>query len=707
MRLLHAKSFELKEFIGSSGNGTPPYAILSHTWGEDEVLFRDVCDGLRPGTTDKLGWAKVRFSCEQAISDGYDHVWIDTCCIDKSSSAELSEAINSMFRWYQDAAICYAYLADVDADVGPSLDIRTGSHLRELVSESRWFTRGWTLQELIAPQDVRFYTASWAFIASRERDDVFRDLITQTTGIPNSVLERGSCCPSPDPKPNWDGLRRTCQTCDQDVGLILADALSCHSIAERMSWAATRQTTRVEDRAYSLLGLFGVSMPLLYGEGNRAFLRLQEEIIKISDDHTILAFKTSDDRAEDRLLAQSPGDFHRSYATLVPENISTNHPGSSSMILTSKYIQVEVLLVSCKLEYMSPEPEFEEDEICEGRDHSYLGILSCGTTCDALTRLAIVLEKVDPTGQTYSRVQSNFLVRVQPLSLTARVHAGRSWNGGRVLCEYDLREARTDIIRLLITHPQNSHPGSRGLKLTDASLALRVFHPQPIIWILACPSDGTPYQAMVSISGGGDIGSQMLKWVAPENSQTGIRDFKYIPSIRSTRRQNRPYDRLGREGIISLFLVPLKKPLWIIWGHVGPGDRLWCKILDAEALDISIPKTATRLEDLHSWAYEHQPNLFASMTDDSNTKSRNRKDGWRWEWEKIMNFQIHNSGIRRHSFSTDTYNVRNQSMFVRANIRWAEFLGHRMAEMEIEVFPRRDTADSVQPAGEMRNLCIS
>jgi hypothetical protein len=237
MRLLvynNDGDFGLTQFF----DDIPPYAILSHTWGpqEQEVTFGDMIDG--KGTS-KTGFDKIRFCGEQARRDGLQHFWVDTCCIDKTSSAELAEAINSMFRWYRDAAKCYVFLTDVDSE-----DQFHPLPWESAFRASRWFTRGWTLQELIAPTSVEFF--------SKDRDRLgdkksLERLICEITGIPSKAL-RGS-------------------------------PLADFSATERMSWAGTRQTTREEDMAYSLLGIFDVSMPLIYGERRaNAVGRLREAI---------------------------------------------------------------------------------------------------------------------------------------------------------------------------------------------------------------------------------------------------------------------------------------------------------------------------------------------------------------------------------------------------------------------------------------------
>jgi Heterokaryon incompatibility protein (HET) len=238
MRLLNTQTLELKSFIG---NQVPDYVILSHTWGQEEITFEDITK--RPLTSGSTpdgqngGFAKILGTCQQAVRHGYEWVWIDSCCIDKSSSSELQEAINSMWAWYKNANICYAYLVDVPDRV---------AGWDECFSKSRWFTRGWTLQELIAPGTIEFYAADWSYIGSKLRR--FAE-IQAITGISDTALKTGST--------------------------------KSEIAAEVLSWAAHRNVSRDEDRAYSLMGLFDTNMPMMYGEGGRkAFLRLQEEIFK-------------------------------------------------------------------------------------------------------------------------------------------------------------------------------------------------------------------------------------------------------------------------------------------------------------------------------------------------------------------------------------------------------------------------------------------
>ncbi|KAI1792384.1 HET-domain-containing protein [Ganoderma leucocontextum] len=324
MRLLDTKT---GQFVDHNPH-TDIYAILSHTWvpeGEQtyqelQAIQRDYGpDGRRlpavppvsshptPATASNRSppatnyrtpqpssiWddprlsSKIRRACETAHGYGFRYVWIDSCCIDKTNSSEWSEAINSMYAWYRDAKVCYAYLADV-----PTCPPRQNPHFEK----SRWFTRGWTLQELIAPPEVVFLSEEWRYLGTKYSLASFLEKIT---GIDRGVLKH-------------------------EVSLDLV------SVAKRMSWASKRETTRLEDEAYSLLGIFDIYMPTLYGEGRRAFRRLQEEILRRIPDQSLLAWGNPErGPEEDRppflssvgrppfvnassLFATSPRDFHAS-----------------------------------------------------------------------------------------------------------------------------------------------------------------------------------------------------------------------------------------------------------------------------------------------------------------------------------------------------------------------------------------------------------
>ncbi|KAL7935388.1 heterokaryon incompatibility domain-containing protein [Trichoderma chlorosporum] len=275
MRLLNTNTLELEIFATNEGIR---YSILSHTWREGEVTFYDFHQDER--RTEARGWNKIRRSCEIAAELGFDYIWIDTCCIDKTSSAELSEAINSMFHWYEKAEVCIAYLDDFtftkdSAAVGSGFE------------QCRWFLRGWTLQELIAPRELRFYSAEWNFIGTRTS---LKAAIAKISRVPEVILEA-----------HENGQRQR---------------LDEFSVAERMSWAADRMTTRPEDMAYCLFGIFDINMPLLYGEGrDKAFKRLQEEIIRSTNDDSIYAWSYSEEQSKKQhfwgLLADSPSAFRK------------------------------------------------------------------------------------------------------------------------------------------------------------------------------------------------------------------------------------------------------------------------------------------------------------------------------------------------------------------------------------------------------------
>jgi hypothetical protein len=249
--------------IERSGDNVPEYAILSHTWGPDgeEVTYEDLLKGTGKH---KPGYNKLRFCAKQADLDGLKYVWIDTCCINRANFTELSTAINSMFRWYREATRCYVYLSDVPDPKDPS------SSTAELTfSASRWFKRGWTLQELIAPSSVQFFSRTGQLLGSKTFQE---QQIHHIIGIAIKALQ--------------------------------GEALSRFSVPERLSWAANRQTTVEEDAAYCLLGIFDIQMPLIYGEGRQKALdRLQRKIEKSSNTSTVSAVWTHlDDNKKAEIL---------------------------------------------------------------------------------------------------------------------------------------------------------------------------------------------------------------------------------------------------------------------------------------------------------------------------------------------------------------------------------------------------------------------
>ncbi|KAH8723068.1 heterokaryon incompatibility protein-domain-containing protein [Phaeosphaeriaceae sp. PMI808] len=293
MRLLRCVSTDefcfTKDLIGD--DEVPPYAILSHTWQEgQEVTFDDLMDNTGKN---KSGYEKIRFCAQQAERNGLQHFWVDTCCINKADHVELQDAINSMFRWYKNAAECYVYLADVS-----KAKRKANSELFEFTwepafLESRWFTRGWTLQELLAPHIVKFYSREGKQLGDKRS---LEQQIHKSTGIPILALQGTSLC-------------------DFDE-------------KERLSWTKKRQTTRKEDKAYSLLGIFSIFMPLIYGEGEEnAFKRLRRELNESRKDVSQSQTSTLTNRAQCKSAVR--GIY---YHTLLRENTYVDNVAAPALL---------------------------------------------------------------------------------------------------------------------------------------------------------------------------------------------------------------------------------------------------------------------------------------------------------------------------------------------------------------------------------------
>jgi hypothetical protein len=340
MHLVHSITLKLREFTAEE---VPVYAILSHTWGKDEVSFQDMRTASAPK---REGYAKIKLCAKQADLDGLQWIWVDTCCIDKSSSAELSEAINSMYHWYKKASVCYVYLSDATR-----LDAS---------AKSRWFSRGWTLQELIAPSRVEFFGSNWCYLGSKRKH---LQLLSRITGIDFAVLNG-------------------------------ADPALC-SISRRMSWASGRQTTRPEDMAYCLMGVFDVNMPLLYGEGDKAFIRLQQEIMKDSDDHTLFTWEdpTAEPSSCTGFLAHSPNLFS-STGNFTPLMNRESHEAYS---MTNKGLSLKLLFIG--REHNAP--------LHDGVEFSVL--LDCCDSSLVNKRAILHLKCLSAKGSQYTRIKSNRL----------------------------------------------------------------------------------------------------------------------------------------------------------------------------------------------------------------------------------------------------------------------------------------------------------
>jgi len=377
MRLLDASTLEVVEV---RDDDVPDYAILSHTWGRDEVSLQDLellainrpspadspdqartKDQVRAGLERKSGFTKISQASLMSKEYGYEYVWIDTCCIDKTSSAELSEAINSMFSWYQAAGVCFAFLRDVQP-----LAVQDPADLPSSFRASRWFTRGWTLQELIAPQNMIFFARDWTYLG-RKYDEPFCRLLARVTGIDERVMS----------------------------GLLSPLEIS---VANRMKWAALRETTRIEDMAYCLMGIFNVNMPLLYGEGRRAFVRLQEEILKETDDQSLFAWTASPSEMQDPdelhgLLAASPAQFASTglIRPLPPLQTQDSVPSS----ITNQGLRVHLYL----------RPSVHTDYPSMAAEEEYLAILDCSVREHGVDRFpTIFVRKL--WGDQFARIRA-------------------------------------------------------------------------------------------------------------------------------------------------------------------------------------------------------------------------------------------------------------------------------------------------------------
>ncbi|KAJ9614361.1 hypothetical protein H2200_002497 [Cladophialophora chaetospira] len=270
MRLLHLDSRGTITLTKDLIDDVPSYAILSHTWGteEEEVTFDEITNG--SGHT-RAGYAKIEFCAEQAQKNGLKYFWIDTCCINKANHAELSEAITSMFAWYRDAVQCYVFLADVSC--ATRTDHEAQPNWLPAFQKSRYFLRGWTLQELIAPKVVEFYSREGHWLGDKQ---TLESVVHEVTTIPIKAL-RG-------------------------------EPMSNFSIAERLQWAAKRSTKKKEDKAYCLLGVFEIFMPLMYGEGDNAFDRLLRKVAKRPKN---VAIRNEGDPAYPGDMSRGPGSQDR------------------------------------------------------------------------------------------------------------------------------------------------------------------------------------------------------------------------------------------------------------------------------------------------------------------------------------------------------------------------------------------------------------
>lgn len=362
-----------------------------------------------------LGYKKVVETCQRALEKGLDYVWVDTCCIDKTNSTELSIAINSMYQWYQDAAVCFAYLSDV-----PFVP-HDEKQQENSFTASRWFRRGWTLQELLGPRSILFLSKTWDEIGDRTS-------LSPSSGIATRIDAKF-------------------------LGSHGRKHLAKASIAEKMDWAATRKTDRLEDEAYCLLGIFRINMPLLYGEGRNAFIRLQEELIRHSDDQSIFAWDRSKGQ---EVLAESPAAFHG--CSWIEYRGRNSHREPFSLINTG----ISIKAPCCRVNF-------------QPGDSYWLMMLRCGPKDDPTSVLTLPIYRIQDRGNVFSRQSRPYKIPYaacmhwKPKLITLSVqHDGNSFQGRELL-----KQARLDqdpparVLLHRIISPLPVVPGSCGASIAS------------------------------------------------------------------------------------------------------------------------------------------------------------------------------------------------------------------------------------------------
>ncbi|KAL7942592.1 heterokaryon incompatibility domain-containing protein [Trichoderma barbatum] len=407
MRLINAQTLDIEEFFDLQ---VPEYAILSHTWADGEISFQEWAD--RKNRRFKPGYQKIIWTCEEAIRDGLQYVWVDTNCIDKTSSAELSEAINSMFKWYRGARICYTYLEDV-----PHMSVAACEDQNSVFRTAKWFTRGWTLQELIAPSEIKFFSQDWQTIGTKA------DLAPCISSITGIAL-----------------------TCLLKAEFYEYDPLHEYSVAQRLSWASKRSTTRVEDQAYSLLGLFDINMPLVYGEGRGAFTRLLGEIVGKYSDHSFFASQL----LYVDFLPLSPMEFRNSH------NVVNGNSAQLQTHHTHVYHSFPFQLMNTGLQITLP-------IVPTLVPHFSFGVLDCleydsgsTQTAGSVSRIWIpLMQKDHPSLRHYSR-----LLWPQVFSPVKLIHKQRF---------------------MQVTQPSNNEAGGNQGAAADTTLPLDIAHHVDIV----------------------------------------------------------------------------------------------------------------------------------------------------------------------------------------------------------------------------------
>lgn len=399
MRLIdcHGDLPRMEEFIGRPPQ---PFAILSHTWDQEEVDIQ-AFNNITTRTAAK-GWNKIEQTCREARRCGFDYVWIDSCCIDKTNNAELSESINSMFQWYSDAELCLVYLVDFDAGAA-------ASDRNAMLRRARWFSRGWTLQEIVAARVANFYDGAWCHFGTKSS---LRNELASITNIDAEIF-------SPPQDPDAVGVR---------------DLLDAMPVGRRMAWAASRQTTKPEDMAYCLIGLFQVSMPMLYGEGGeQAFIRLQEEIIRDKNDLSLFAWRSTDSSTHRGILARSPQEFIGLSSLKLEQNIKFNPEFSMS----NKGLRINT--------FLKPTRDTDSEAVIMPL-HCYME----GNKGENMPQLGLFL-KNDGASVYFRERADGFALLTVPIPISG---------GNKIFISKRVRGAATTVIQGEYGNAINSNPGA-------------------------------------------------------------------------------------------------------------------------------------------------------------------------------------------------------------------------------------------------------
>ncbi|KAJ8519460.1 hypothetical protein ONZ45_g3573 [Pleurotus djamor] len=408
------------------------YAILSHTWANRELGFRDVNveGGMGVGSLEKKeGYAKLDGMCRVAGEFMCRYVWFDAVCIDKSNTMEMEETIHSMWKWYQNAYICIVHLSNTNlklpsypanSSVSPTGPRRRGDSKRKQLKEDPWFRRGWTLPELLAPKRIKFYLGDWTKMDQRvgRRFDICR--------VQEEGFDFGA--------EYVQFLRLVADAATVPVCAVKQFSLRTHSAPEVFHWISKRITTRPEDLSYCLMGMLDIHIPIIYGEGHEnAFYRLQSACLQSSPSRLIFHWFGMPS-PKNSMIAADPSAFKHTgtYEGYVDgQLLFRDHMDiDTSFVLTNAGLRMMVTLFDVRVVSVHPYDEmydhfrcaiFEDDdtEILALKAHRAVGTIPRSQVGVYADGLAVLLGKQTQAGhfKRYSRVEFKRLPSLVRLSV--------------------------------------------------------------------------------------------------------------------------------------------------------------------------------------------------------------------------------------------------------------------------------------------------